>query len=154
MKKLLILALLIFSLAGCEKTSPLIKDAENETWTDLNEVSLAINQAEDAFFKDYYFVDMRETSAYNETFVSGFKNVLRTEFDDYFQDVKKYSMIVLFTGNSETASEAFSYLDALGFYNVKVVNTTSEAMFEHFSNRLMSVDENGDTCPIEPQPGC
>jgi rhodanese-related sulfurtransferase len=154
MKKLLIMALLVLSLAGCEKTSPLIKDAENETWTDLNEVSLAINQAEDAFFKDFYFVDIREESAYQATFVSGFRHVLRTEFDDYFNDVEKYAMIVIFSGNSETASEAFGYLDSLGFYNIKVIDATSEALFSHFSNRLMSIDENGETCPIEPQPGC
>lgn len=145
---------LLITLVGCQSKSDLIKDAKNEAWSDLNELKQAFQQAEDAYFKDYYFIDMRSEAAYKATFVAGFTHVDRSEFQSFFKDVKKYAMIIIFSGNIETASEAASFLDALDFYNIKTVNTSETSLFAFFSDQLMSIDPDGNSCPIEEPQGC
>lgn len=154
MKLFLMTLMTLFLLFGCSDNSSLKTNAKNETWTNLVDLENAFSEAENNFFKDYYFIDFRSEIAYKTMFVAGFKRVSRQQFDTYFKDIKKHAMIVLFSGNSETLSEAASYLDALGFYNLKVVDVTEQKLFSYFPDRLMSIDDNGDTCPIDPNPGC
>lgn len=143
MKKTLLVLLLILFLTGCN--SSMQTDAKNETYTDPEQVIKAIDLASKNKFKNYVLLDLRVNP--EAPFINGFQKEI-TNLDQALEDMPFYSFIVVFSHSTELSFERASYIESLGYYNVKVVNIPVEQLLEHLESKGYT---HTGSCPLQ---GC
>lgn len=143
MKKTLLVLLLILFLTGCN--SSMQTDAKNETYTDPEQVIEAIDLASKNKFKNYVLLDLRANP--EAPFISGFQKEI-TDLDETLKGIPFYGFVVVFSHSTELSFERASYIESLGYYNVKVVNIPVEQLLEHLESKGYTYT---GSCPLQ---GC
>ena len=145
-KILLIFVLIIFLTASKSNDLELQKTAKNEAWTTEAELENIIDRFDSP---NHYFIDLRPANKYREGYIKNFVNLDRdTTLKTYLDKTAKWSYIVVMAESIEAASEATSFLEGLGFYNLKSIQMENEQVLNYFQNlALIEIIEDNDVCP-------